>query len=145
MSYSCLFCKPFDGINVPLMFVDMTLWVGADETLRILKLSSQTLSCLPDCEKTIQTQLDPCCDSKKCFITALGVGLLCNWLINRGCLKDNMVSNDLPECANAFANIFLTDIIQEIRTSRLLCSISKKEDAILDLLNEPTTPPLTTV
>lgn len=51
MSYSCLFCKPFDGINVPLMFVDMTLWVGADETLRILKLSSQTLSCLPDCEK----------------------------------------------------------------------------------------------
>ncbi|AKN80707.1 polyhedron envelope protein 2 [Diatraea saccharalis granulovirus] len=141
--YSCLFTKSFDCVEVPLVFVDMVLWVGADEALRILKLSPHTLSSLPNSEKTTLKQLEPCAENNnKCFITALGVGLLTNRLINRGCLtNDNNITNDnyLPERANAFANIFLTDIISEIRILQILCGINKTEDEILTLLNEPIT------
>ncbi|QOD39986.1 pep-2 [Matsumuraeses phaseoli granulovirus] len=136
----CVFVKPFDGINVQFIFVDMVLWVGADEALRILKLPTQALFSLPDSEKAPLKKLDTCSDSNKWFVTALGVGLLTTRLVNRGSLNnDNLISNDhqLSERANAFANIFLTDVVTEIRTSRLLCNISKEEDDILTLLNEP--------
>nr|AIU37091.1 ORF23 PEP [Cydia pomonella granulovirus]WOZ30291.1 hypothetical protein PPFHPHBJ_00136 [Cydia pomonella granulovirus]WOZ44912.1 hypothetical protein HDNAPKKO_00138 [Cydia pomonella granulovirus]WOZ45048.1 hypothetical protein GGGKFHNK_00136 [Cydia pomonella granulovirus]WOZ45184.1 hypothetical protein BGFFOGFG_00136 [Cydia pomonella granulovirus] len=144
-SYSCLFTKVFDGIDVPLAFVDMTLWVGAEEALRILKVPTQALFALPDCEKTTLRQLESCTDNNKWFITALGVGLLTSRLVNRGSLcNDNLIvsDNQLPERANAFANIFLTDVITEIRINCLLCSISKTEDDVLNLLNEPVPTPV---
>lgn len=137
-SHSSVFTKPFDGVDVPLVFVDMVLWVGAEEALRILRLSPHILSSLCDSEKKILKHLEPCSDDHKLFITALGVGLIANKLVNRGCIDgDNNISgeNHLPERVNAFANIFLTDVISELRISCLLCGISKKEDAILDLLN----------
>ncbi|ABC61153.1 PEP [Choristoneura occidentalis granulovirus] len=130
---SCLFTKNFDGVNVPFLFLDMTLWVGADEVLRILKLPTQILFSLPDSEKTTLKQLKPCSDNNKWFITSLGVGLLVSRLINRGYDNESL----LPERANAFANIFITDIVFEIRVNCLICSISKTEDAVLNLLNEP--------
>ncbi|AEB00324.1 pep-2 [Clostera anachoreta granulovirus] len=138
-SYSCLFSKTFDGVNVPLLQTDMVLWVGADEVLRILKLSPHYLQSLPESEKSTLKNLESCSDSTKLFITALGVGLLSSRLVNRGSVIHDVVTNDnhLPERVNAFANIFLTDVIIESRQSNLLCGISKKQDAVLDLLNEP--------
>lgn len=138
-SYSCLFSKTFDGVNVPLLQTDMVLWVGADELLRILKLSPHYLQSLPESEKSTLKNLESCSDSTKLFITALGVGLLSSRLVNRGSVIHDVVTNDnhLPERVNAFANIFLTDVIIESRQSNLLCGISKKQDAVLDLLNEP--------
>ncbi|AGQ20296.1 pep-2 [Clostera anastomosis granulovirus A] len=138
-SYSCLFSKTFDGVNVPLLQTDMVLWVGADEVLRILKLSPHYLQSLPESEKSTLKNLESCSDSTKLFITALGVGLLSSRLVNRGAVIHDVVTNDnhLPERVNAFANIFLTDVIVESRQSNLLCGISKKQDAVLDLLNEP--------
>lgn len=131
--YSCPFTLTFDGVCVSLIFSDMILWVGADEALKILCLSNSTLHCLPESERATLHQLDPCSDNKKCYITALGVGLLvCRLIYSKGC-----DANLLPERANAFANIFLTDVISDIKTSRLICGISKKEDEILTLLNEP--------
>ncbi|APO13907.1 PEP-2 [Plodia interpunctella granulovirus] len=131
--------RKFDGIDVPLFFIDMILWVGADEALKILRLPSHALFSLPDSEKNTLNHLVSCSDNRKCFITALGVGLLCSRLVNRGSVIDNLLCNDnqLPERANAFANIFLTDFIYEIRQENLLCSISKTEDTILTLLNTP--------
>jgi hypothetical protein len=131
--YSCPFTLTFDGICVPLVFNDMILWVGADEALKILRLSHHVLHSLPDCEKTTLNRLDPCYNNKKCYISALGVGLLVYRLVySKGC-----DFNLLPERANAFANIFLTDVISDIKTGRLMCAISKKENDILNLLNEP--------
>nr|AUF82043.1 hypothetical protein [Cryptophlebia leucotreta granulovirus] len=141
-SYSCLFTKVFDNVNVPLVFVDMTLWVGAEEALRILKIPYQAIFNLPDCEKTTLKQLENCSENNKCFITALGIALLTSRLINRGSLcDDNVIVNDnhLPERANAFANIFLTDVITELRINRILCNISKIENDILNLLSDQTT------
>nr|ARX71881.1 polyhedron envelope protein 2 [Erinnyis ello granulovirus]ARX72011.1 polyhedron envelope protein 2 [Erinnyis ello granulovirus] len=142
----CVFTKMFDGVEVPLLFTDMTLWVGADETLRILKLSNHTLNSLPSSEKSTLDQLIGCSNGSntrhsKLFLTALGVGLLCSRLINRGCVlpNDNSLSHNtqLPERVNAFANIFLTDVVCEIKTNCLLCSVSKIEDLVLNLVNEP--------
>ncbi|UYE99134.1 MAG: pep-2 [Betabaculovirus sp.] len=149
-----VFTKVVDGIDVPLLFIDMTLWVGAEESLRILKLSNHTLASLPPSEKSTLDQLLGCNgnnnytdavapykNQSKLFITALGVGLLCSRLVNRGCLLpcDNSLShnNQLPERVNAFANIFLTDVVCEIKINCLLCGTSKTEDLILNLLNEP--------
>nr|UYX49656.1 hypothetical protein Datr000023 [Darna trima granulovirus] len=139
MSNSCLFVKNFDNVQVPLILADMTLWVGADESLKILKLPSQSLISLPDTEKTSLKNLESCSENNKLFITALGVGLLSNRLVNRGSLNSDVVFNEhyLPERVNAFANIFLTDVLSELRISRLLCGISKIEDDILNILNEP--------
>ncbi|UXX41828.1 pep-2 [Psilogramma increta granulovirus] len=158
-----VFTKTVDGIDVPLLFLDMTLWVGADEALRILKLSNHTLASLPSSEKSTFDQLLSCnsndsfnnssCGNNnfggvltphkqhsKLFITALGVGLLCSRLVNRGCLLpyDNSLSHNtqLPERVNAFANIFLTDVVCEIKINCLLCGVSKTEDLVLNLLNE---------
>jgi len=151
-----VFTKVVDGIDVPLLFIDMTLWVGAEEALRILKLPNHTLASLPLSEKSTLDQLFVCGDGNsscsgtaaapykhhsKLFITALGVGLLCSRLVNRGCLLpcDNSLSHNtqLPERVNAFANIFLTDVVCEIKINCLLCGVSKTEDLILNLLSEP--------
>ncbi|AAS82718.1 ORF20 [Agrotis segetum granulovirus] len=142
--YSCPFTLNFDGVCVPLIFNDMILWVGADEVLKILRLSHNLLHCLPECEKTTLRHLDPCCDSNKCYITALGVGLLVCKHVHRGSLIKDAITNDnsLPDKINAFANIFLTDVVCDIKTDRLLCSISKKENDILAILNEPLSLPV---
>lgn len=135
---SCLFTKPFDNVDVPLIFIDMILWVGAEEALKILKLPHQALSSLPQSEKSTLKQLEPCSETCKLFITALGVGLLTSRLVTRGCLVNDTLSNDnrISERANTFANMFLSDVISEIRVCQLLCGISVKEDEILNLLNE---------
>ncbi|AKS25363.1 pep-2 [Clostera anastomosis granulovirus B] len=157
-----VFTKVFDGIDVPFLFIDMTLWVGAEETLRILKVSNHALASLPSSEKSTLDQLFVCNNSgnvgggsasgcsgavgpykhhSKLFITALGVGLLCSRLVNRGSILpcENSLShnNQLPERVNAFANIFLTDVVSEIKMNCLLCGVSKTEDLVLNLLNEP--------
>nr|QBH65856.1 hypothetical protein PhopGVgp021 [Phthorimaea operculella granulovirus]QBH66116.1 hypothetical protein PhopGVgp021 [Phthorimaea operculella granulovirus]QBH66246.1 hypothetical protein PhopGVgp021 [Phthorimaea operculella granulovirus]QBH66376.1 hypothetical protein PhopGVgp021 [Phthorimaea operculella granulovirus]QBH66506.1 hypothetical protein PhopGVgp021 [Phthorimaea operculella granulovirus] len=136
---SCPFTRIFDETEVPLVFTDMVLWVGADEVLRILKLSPHSLYSLPDSERTTLKLLIANSDSNKIFITALGVGLLASRLSTRGSVCDNTVSNaySLPERANAFANIFLTDVIVELRIEKYLCNIIKKENEILELLNVP--------
>lgn len=137
--YSCPFCLNFDGVNVSLIFNDMILWVGADEALKILKLPFNALHCLPDCEKACLSQIVSCNDNKKLYITALGVGILVSRLVSRGSLVKDCITNDnnLPERANAFANIFLTEVISEIKISRLLCGINKIENDILNILSEP--------
>ncbi|AAG27321.1 PxORF23 peptide [Plutella xylostella granulovirus] len=129
---SCPFYKSFNGVNVPLIFNDYILWVGADEVLKILNLPCYTLKCIPNNEKTLVRDLLRCSDGKKIYITALGVVMLANQI--KWC--DNL----LPDVVNGFANIFLTDVIEELRVENLLCNISTKENAILALLNEiPTT------
>lgn len=140
--FSCPFVRPFDGIDVSLILEDMTLWVGADETLKILRLPSHALHSLPECERTTLRRLQPCVESNKIYVTLLGVGILISRLVNRGCVVNDCATNEynLPERANAFGNIFLTDVVSEIRIARLLCSISAREDDVLNLLNK-TAPP----
>ncbi|AOW41355.1 pep [Trichoplusia ni granulovirus LBIV-12] len=135
--YSRGFVKNFDDIPVPLLFNDMMLWVGADETLKIFHLSPQALLCLPECEKRFLKNLCECTDSNKLYITALGVGLLACRLITRGCVVDNLATHDhsIPQRADAFANIFLTDVLCDLRRDSLLCCISCKESEIINLLD----------
>lgn len=137
--YACPFNLNFDGVNVSLAFDDMYLWVGADEALKILRLPHSALQCLPECEKTLLRHIIPCCDNNKCYITALGVGLLACKLVTRGSLVKDCITNEnnLPERANAFANIFLTEVVSDLKVKRLLCGINKKENDILNILNEP--------
>ncbi|AQQ80286.1 PEP-2 [Betabaculovirus altermyunipunctae] len=140
--YSRGFVKYFDDIPVPLLFNDMMLWVGADETLKILHLSPQALVALPESEKRHLKHLCECTDSNKLYVTALGVALLACRLITRGCVVDNSASYDytIPQCVDAFANIFLTDVLCELRRDGLLCCISRKETEIINLL-DTTRPP----
>ena len=135
--YSRGFVKNFDDIPVPLLFNDMMLWVGVDETLKILHLSPQALLCLPESEKRFLKNLCECTDSNKLYVTALGVGLLASRLITRGCVVDNLATNDhsLPQRADAFANIFLTDVLCDLRRDGLLCCVSRKESEIINLLD----------
>jgi Baculovirus polyhedron envelope protein, PEP, N terminus len=138
--YSCPFIKQFDGVGVPLIFNDMVLWVGADEALKILKISSHALHTIPESEKASLSKLQPCsAENNKLYLTALGVAALVLRQVSRGCAVNDCITNDqsLPERANAFANIFLTDVIAEIRIGRLMCAISKKEDEIINLLSGP--------
>lgn len=134
---SCLFYKTFDGVSVPFVFNDMVLWLGMDEVSKILRIPSHSATCLPDSERTILKQLQPCSDSNKVFITALGVGLLASRFLSRGCVINDSISNDshLPENVNAFANIFLTDVVIEMRQESLLNSINCKANNILNILN----------
>ncbi|AER41447.1 polyhedron envelope protein [Epinotia aporema granulovirus] len=135
-----LFYKTFDGVSVPFIFNDMVLWVGMDEVSKILRVPTHSATSLPDNERTILKQLQPCSDSNKVFITSLGVGLLASRSLSRGCVINDCVTNDshLPEHINAFANIFLTDVVIEMRQEGLLCSINSKANDILNILNSNT-------
>ncbi|AMF83770.1 pep-2 [Cnaphalocrocis medinalis granulovirus] len=149
----CLFVKTFDDVNVPMVYTDeMILWVGVDEVLRILKLSPQNLLAVPNSEKTTLGQLVQPNDSNctrygptKSMITSLGVAILVARLYNKNVFNldnNNCINNNqhhhLSDYVDAFANVFLTDVIVDLRIDRFLCNISTKEDAILNLLNEPT-------
>ncbi|AJK91678.1 pep2 [Spodoptera frugiperda granulovirus] len=141
--YSRGFVKNFDNIPVPLLFNDMMLWVGADEALKILHLNAQALAALPESEKRHLKHLCECTDSNKLYITALGVALLASRLLTRGCVVDNFASHEhsIPQCVDAFANIFLTDVLCDLRRDGLLCCISRKESEVINLLdsNRPET------
>lgn len=135
--YSRGFVKNFDDTPVPLIFNDMMLWVGADEALKILHLKQNALAFLPDCEKRHMKYLCECTDSNKLYITALGVAILASRLITRGCVINNHASHDhsIPQYVDAFANIFLTDVLCDLRRDGLLCCISRKESEIIGLLD----------
>ncbi|AKR17490.1 PEP-2 [Mocis latipes granulovirus] len=135
--YSRDFVKNFDDVPVSLVFNDMMLWVGADETLKILHMSPQALLCLPESEKCCLKNLCECTDSNKLYVTALGVGLLASRLITRGCVVDNLATHEpsIPQRVDAFANIFLTDVLCDLRRDGLLCCISRKESEIINLLD----------
>nr|AIW65166.1 polyhedral envelope protein [Adoxophyes orana granulovirus]AJA91658.1 polyhedral envelope protein 2 [Adoxophyes orana granulovirus] len=123
---SCVFTKIFDNTPVSFVFADMELWVGAEETLKILRLPSQALNYIPISEKTSLKQLEQCGENNKLFITTLGVGYLVN------------LFEQVPERVLTFANLFLTDVVMEIKTDRLLCNIIQTENNVLNLLNTNT-------
>ncbi|ABQ51961.1 pep [Spodoptera litura granulovirus] len=134
--YAQDFVKTFDGIDVSFVFNDMELWVAADDVLKILHLPHNALSCIPECERATLQDLCPCSDGCAVYITALAVGILTAKLVTRGCIIDNSISPEyhIPPKADAFANIFLTDVIYELREEGLLKCISCKETEVLNIL-----------
>lgn len=131
------FTKIFDDILIHFAFVDLELWVGAEEVLKILRLPQHALRWLPDSEKRPLRCIDGCAptteSSNRLYVTALGVGLLVSRLVTRGCVIDNIASNEMfvPHRIDAFANVFLSEVVSELRRTRYLVTMSQQEDEIL--------------
>lgn len=157
------FIKPFDGIDVTCLVVDIVAWFGLDEIISILNQNACTAyKSLPVSQKALWRQLEPQVHSEKQFITALGVRMLIGRLQNIDCTPqstcgpayyNNTVLDQYPSanyptssvCYNQpkfelntslhnLGNIFINEAIYDIRAYPQLEEVNSKMNRIYDIL-----------